>query len=1013
MAQSELKIAGMKLMIEGGAQFTADLNTAKTTSKMLTSELKLLEAGTTSAGKNGMEFLRAKSESLSAQLVNQEQKTKILKSALDDAATATEVDAKQVTRLENEVMKSQIAEEKLKVSLINVSGELGKATNSALQHGIAQKKMGEDMKAAGDKAKAAGDKIAGVGSSMTMMLTVPIAAAGVASIKLASDYEESLNKVNVAYKDNAQEVIDWSNTTLKNLGLAKGTALDMAAKYGDMATAMGLSTSQAAELGQELVGRAADLASFKNVSIDIANTALTGVFTGEGESLKQLGIVMLDANLAQYALETGHKTAWKEMANGEKVLVRAAYVMEMSKNSAGDFANTIDGTANQSRLFGESLKELGQTFGKDLLPVITPVIKGANTLIQSFGDLDSVQRKNVVGVALAVAAAGPLLVVVGKGIGLYGTMTTALGVHKIALATATIATETLAASEGVATVAGAGMMATLGPIAIVAGAAVAGFAAAGIIAANTMTDAEKESQKLSDELKKLVASCNDSETAFKDQSAEMNTNAAVTQKLSDKLYTLAGKENKSNEEKKMMTSLVSQLNDLMPELNLTIDEHTGALSENKQTVDDWIESEKKKIKLQVDEERWQELYKQNITITDQKTAAQKRLTTANAAFEAARLGHSGSNDEIEEMNSAQKAVDLLTASLDINVAELKVQEDAIGQSGAATVPYTDSILGTGKTIVETNEKIVESTELTAEQTAAALKKQEEDLKEQEDVTKQYYDDLQQSFKDHLSEMGSLESENIERNKLTAKQLKENRDQQVKDYQDWRAGLKLIAEKVPGDVLAELEKLGPTYDQIIDDLAKMSPEQIAAWVESYRAPAAEAAKAAEEEIGKLPAAAAAALVNAQYALLGTTALEGAARAAGRKTTAAYIAGLQEKPTASKNDYLSRVGYGFASYDIGTKYVPYDQLALIHKGEAVIPAAENPYNAAVSLGGIATNRAMERYSSSSSSVVNNSPVTSSTNVSLSVANLVVREEADIDRISTQLAAKVAASRKAVGS
>ena len=63
----------------------------------------------------------------------------------------------------------------------------------------------------------------------------------------------------------------------------------MAALFGDMGTSMGIPTEMAANRQLHLVGLTADLASFKNVSNDIASNALKGIFTGEGESLKSLG----------------------------------------------------------------------------------------------------------------------------------------------------------------------------------------------------------------------------------------------------------------------------------------------------------------------------------------------------------------------------------------------------------------------------------------------------------------------------------------------------------------------------------------------------------------------------------------------------------------------------------------------------------------------------------------------------------------------------------------------------
>lgn len=121
----------------------------------------------------------------------------------------------------------------------------------------------------------------------------------------ASDTNEALNKVEVAFGDNNKVVEDWSKSTLTNIGLAQGTALDLAATYGDMSTSMGIGTEEAAKMSTSLVDLAGDLASFKNIGIDRVNTALNGVFTGETEALKGLGIVMTQTNLEQFAMASG------------------------------------------------------------------------------------------------------------------------------------------------------------------------------------------------------------------------------------------------------------------------------------------------------------------------------------------------------------------------------------------------------------------------------------------------------------------------------------------------------------------------------------------------------------------------------------------------------------------------------------------------------------------------------------------------------------------------------------
>ena len=247
-----------------------------------------------------------------------------------------------------------------------------------------------------------------IGNQLTQNLTFPILAIGAGAVKLASDFEESLNKVNVSFGQSSIVVEKFAKTTLDSFGIAEGSALEMASLFGDMGTSMGLTQKDAAKMSTSLVGLAGDLASFKNIRIDIAQTALASIFTGETESLKKLGVVMTQANLKQFALEQGITKTIKEMTQAEKVQLRYNFVIAQSTNALGDYERTSDGVANSTKSLQESVKELGEQFGKELLPLASDVIKTLRGVVDSMRSMSTENKKLAINIALITAAFGPL-----------------------------------------------------------------------------------------------------------------------------------------------------------------------------------------------------------------------------------------------------------------------------------------------------------------------------------------------------------------------------------------------------------------------------------------------------------------------------------------------------------------------------------------------------------------------------------------------------------------------------
>lgn len=280
-----------------------------------------------------------------------------------------------------------------------------------------------------------------VGGKLTTHVSLPLLTAGTASFKFASDLNENINKTDVVFKENAQTVLDWSKTALDKMGMCQSSALEMASKFGDMGSSMGLTSQKTMDYSMNLTQLAADMASFKNISIERADAALTGVYTGETEALKGLGIVMTQTNLQQFAENQGIHKKIQNMTQAEQVQLRYNYVMSVTKDAQGDFARTSDQAANATRTFWESTKELGATIGDELLPMVTPLINKANEMIKSFSKMDEGTKGLIVNLGLVGIAIGPVLSTVGKGIGLLKTITPLISVAGTSTAGAGAAAE--------------------------------------------------------------------------------------------------------------------------------------------------------------------------------------------------------------------------------------------------------------------------------------------------------------------------------------------------------------------------------------------------------------------------------------------------------------------------------------------------------------------------------------------------------------------------------------------
>tara|TARA_R100000664_G_scaffold31914_1_gene46081 strand:+ start:6718 stop:8874 length:2157 start_codon:yes stop_codon:yes gene_type:complete len=276
------------------------------------------------------------------------------------------------------------------------------------------------MKKASFKISKFGKSMSNIGRNLTAGITVPILGVAGASVKLASDTEESLNKVRVAFGDSASDVENFAETTLSSFGISKKAALEMTSLFGDMGTSLGFTQKDAAAMSMELTGLAGDLASFKNIQVDVAQTALAGVFTGETESLKKLGIMTTEATLKESKYFQSLGKTFKQLTAQEKIMVRYRAIVEQTANATGDFTRTSDSFANQTRILQGELEELGAEVGTILLPKALELIGVFRDMVDRLRNLSTEQKQTIIKWAEFAAKLGPVLVLFGSLAGAVG-----------------------------------------------------------------------------------------------------------------------------------------------------------------------------------------------------------------------------------------------------------------------------------------------------------------------------------------------------------------------------------------------------------------------------------------------------------------------------------------------------------------------------------------------------------------------------------------------------------------
>lgn len=278
----------------------------------------------------------------------------------------------------------------------------------------AQARMDAFSQDIGSKVAKVGQTFQAIGGAISIGVTAPLTALGVAAYNMAADFEDALGAVDQIFKDASGATKDWANSLPTYFGIAKKEALEYSNMMGSMLVNIGgLTEKEASKQSAMLIELAGDLTAMYGGTTQDAVRALTGALKGNNTMLDNYGMAANDALVKAKALSLGLVEQGKEMSLSAKQAATLALIYEQSGSAQGQAAREAEGASGSMRALRTEITNLTTEIGNNLLPIITPIVTRLKEMVAGFREMSPETQRMIVMIGGAVAALGPFMVALG------------------------------------------------------------------------------------------------------------------------------------------------------------------------------------------------------------------------------------------------------------------------------------------------------------------------------------------------------------------------------------------------------------------------------------------------------------------------------------------------------------------------------------------------------------------------------------------------------------------------
>lgn len=524
-------------------------------------------------------------------------------------------------------------------------------------------------------------------------------------------------------------------------------------------------------------------------------------------------------------------TVWSAVGedNAMKVIASLNNVNDTYKNVEGTMNNIknvkYDDLTNQVTQTARIIQmKIAEPLAKEWLPEINEALAFTGEHLNEMGVIS-------MGLGGIISANKILSSDFGKSaVKVLKTVTTSTGAATAATIKQTVATKALTAEQKIYNA-----VASLNPASKVVLAITAAVGAYKLLETAVINSNEElvknreEVEKLCEEYEELKSSIESAREERAEAVEGIETEYTSYQTLADNLVELSEKENKSNGEKALMKTLVDQLNEAIPSLNLAINEQTGSLNMSSEAIYNNINAMQEKAKYAAYEEMLTEEYRAQADaeaelakLEIEREDIQKKmaeLTQKNAETMSDMTLEMNRYGDMAQMQQGQATaycmqMGELEDQMDAVNEAITGMEESIAQSKDTVAMVTGQIKDYGEEFGTASEEIEAFTEVQigAADTTVAMTTQQI----------QAYEEFQNSIKCAMGNSISLFEEFSGGTEISAKKVLENLQSQINGMTGWADNMEKLAgaagEGMTEEFYEYLAKLGPESANLVQSLA---------------------------------------------------------------------------------------------------------------------------------------------------------------------------------------------------